>query len=408
MALINEHYLELSENYFYTEMDKRINAFCVTHPKSNLILLGTGDVSQPLPMAVVDAMTEAVKELSQKETFRGYGPGQGYRFLIDKIIKDYQSHGVSLVADEIFVSDGAKTDAANIGHILGRDNIIAITDPVYPVYENATIMSGRAGHQTDNGKWSNIVYLNCLPENGFKPQLPTEKVDVIYLCYPNNPTGATLTRQELKMWVDYALQNHSLIIYDGAYEAYITEKDVPHSIYEIKGAKKVAIEIRSFSKTAGFTGLRCSYTVVPQELVAYTLDDEKVQLNKLWLRRQTTCFNGNSYIVQRGAEAIFSREGKKQVNEKIQYYLTNAEIIRTEFQKLGLQVFGGVNSPYVWTKTPQGENSWKFFQQMLSEINVVTTPGIGFGQNGEGYSRFSGFNSRENTLEAMDRIKHWL
>ena len=407
MALINENYLRLSENYFYTEMDNRINAFCVTHPKANVIQLGTGDVSQPLPPAVVSAMTDALNELSQKDTFRGYGPGQGYKFLREKIVKDYQTHGVSLSTEEVFVSDGAKTDAANIGHIFGRDNIIAITDPVYPVYENATIMSGRAGYHNENGKWSNIVYLNCLAENGFKPVIPSEKIDVIYLCYPNNPTGTVLTRQELKVWVDYALENHSLIIYDGAYEAYITEKDVPHSIYEIKGAKKVAVEIRSFSKTAGFTGLRCSYTIVPKDLIAFTSEGEKVQLNRLWMRRQTTCFNGNSYIVQRGAEAVFSKEGRKQVNETVQYYLTNAGIIRDELRNLGFEVYGGVNSPYVWAKTKNGEESWNFFQRMLCEINVVSTPGVGFGPNGEGYTRFSGFNSRENTMEAVERMKNW-
>jgi LL-diaminopimelate aminotransferase len=409
MALVNEHYLKLSEDYFFTEIEKRINAFSVTHPKAKVIRLGVGDVSRPLPSDVVYAMHAAVDELSEEETFRGYGPGEGYRFLIEKIIKgDYQPRGVSLDPDEVFISDGAKTDTGNLGHILGRDNIIAITDPVYPVYENTAIMSGRAGRLTDEGKWSNIVYINCLPENGFKPELPTERIDVIYLCYPNNPTGAVLTKAELKQWVDYAIENQAIIIFDGAYEAYITEEDIPHSIYEIKGAKKVAIEVRSFSKTAGFTGLRCSYTVVPKELIAYTLMGDKIPLNKLWLRRQTTYFNGNSYVVQRGAEATYTRKGKKQTADLIEYYLTNAGIIRNELKKLGFTLYGGINSPYIWVQTPNDIPSWKFFQQLLYEANIVGTPGEGFGLNGEGYFRFSGFCSRENVEEAMVRMRKWV
>ncbi|MDR0872411.1 MAG: LL-diaminopimelate aminotransferase [Prevotellaceae bacterium] len=409
MALVNEHYLKLSEDYFFTEIEKRINAFSVTHPKSKVIRLGVGDVSRPLPSEAVSAMHAAIDELADEETFRGYGPGEGYRFLIDKIIKfDYQPRGVSLDADEIFISDGAKTDTGNLGHILGRDNIIAITDPVYPVYENAAIMSGRAGRLTDEGKWSNIVYINCTPENGFKPELPAERVDVIYLCYPNNPTGTVLTKAELKQWVDYAIENQAVIIYDGAYEAYITEEDIPRSIYEIKGAKKVAIEVRSFSKTAGFTGLRCSYTVVPKELIAYTLMGDKIPLNKLWLRRQTTYFNGSSYVAQRGAEATYTRKGKKQIADLIEYYLTNAGIIRKELKDLGFTLYGGINSPYIWVKTLNDMPSWKFFQQLLYEANIVGTPGSGFGLNGEGYFRFSGFCSRENVEEAMVRMRKWV
>jgi len=410
MALVNEHYLKLSEDYFFTEIEKRINAFSVTHSRAKIIRLGVGDVSRPLPGEVVNAMHNAINELASESTFRGYGPGEGYRFLIDKIIKfDYQSRGISLDADEVIISDGAKNDVGNLGHILGRDNIIAITDPVYPVYENAAIMSGRAGRLTDEGKWSNIVYVNCPPENDFKPELPKERVDIIHLCYPNNPTGTTLTKTELKQWVDYAIENQAVIIYDGSYEAYITEDDVPRSIYEIKGAKKVAIEVRSFSKTAGFTGLRCSYTVVPKELIAYTLLGDKISLNKLWLRRQTTYFNGNSYVVQRAAEAIYSRKGKKQVAEIIEYYLTNAGIIRQELQKMGFKLYGGINSPYIWVKTPDRyASSWKFFQDLLYETNIVGTPGAGFGQNGEGYFRFSGFCSRENVEEAMVRLQKWI
>jgi len=410
MALVNEHYLKLPGNYFFTEIEKRINAFSVTHPRAKIIRLGVGDVSQPLPEVAVSAMRDAINELAAENTFRGYGPEEGYRFLIDKIIKfDYQQRGVSLDSDEVFISDGAKNDVGNLGHILGRDNIIAITDPVYPVYENAAIMSGRAGRLTDDGKWSNIVYINCLPENDFKPELPKERVDVIHLCYPNNPTGAALTKTELKQWVDYAIENQAVIIYDGAYEAYVTENDVPRSIYEIKGAKKVAIEVRSFSKTAGFSGLRCSYTIVPKDLIAYTLLGDKIPLNKLWLRRQTTYFNGSSYVVQRGAEALYTRKGKKQVSEMIEYYLTNAGIIRRELQKMGFSLYGGINAPYIWVKTPgKNTDSWKFFQNLLYETNIVGTPGAGFGQNGEGYFRFSGFCSRENVEEAMERIRKWI
>lgn len=409
MALVNEHYLKLSEDYFFTEIEKRINAFSITHPNAKIIRLGVGDVSRPLPHEVINAMHIAIDEMSEESTFRGYGPEQGYRFLIDKILKyDYQSRGVSLDPDEIFISDGAKTDTGNIGHILGRDNIIAITDPVYPVYENSTIMSGRSGKLTDQGQWSNIVYINCPSENNFIPELPKERVDVIYLCYPNNPTGTALTRTELKKWVDFALENQAIIVYDGAYEAYITEEDIPHSIYEIKGAKKVAIEVRSFSKTAGFTGLRCSYTVVPNELIAFSQMGDKIQLNKLWRRRQSTYFNGNSYIVQRGAEAVYSRKGRKQVEEIIQYYLANAGIIRKDLISLGFPVYGGINSPYIWVKTPDDMPSWKFFQQLLYETYIVGTPGVGFGTKGEGYFRFTGFSNRENILEAMDRIKKWI
>jgi LL-diaminopimelate aminotransferase len=406
MALVNEHYLKLPEDYFFAEIEKRVNAFKLTHKNAKIIRLGLGDVSRPLPSEVIKAMHSAVDELADEATFRGYGPEHGYRFLIDKIIKnDYKSRGITFEPDEIFISDGAKPDAGNLGHILGRDNIIAITDPVYPVFENAAIMSGRSGVMTEEGKWSNIVYINCPADNGFKPELPKERVDVIYLCYPNNPTGAVLTKNELKEWVDYALDNQAVIIYDGAYEAYITEENIPRSIYEIKGAKKVAIEVRTFSKSAGFTGLRSSYTVVPKELTASTLTGENIPLNKLWLRRQTTYFNGSSFISQRGAEAVYSRKGKKQVAELIDYYLTNAGIIREELQKLGFRIFGGVNSPYIWIETPDKMSSWKFFQQLLYETHIVGTPGVGFGLNGEGYFRFAGFSSRENTIEAMERMK---
>jgi len=408
MVLINENYLKLPENFFFTEIEKRINAFNVIHPNSHVIRLGLGDVCLPLPDEIISAMEVASKEMGNIDTFRGYGPETGYRFLIDKIIKhDYHTRGITLDASEVFVSDGSKADLGNIGHIFGRDNIIAITDPVYPVYENAAIMGGRAGHLTEENIWSNIVYIPCTAENNFTPQLPKEKVDIIYLCFPNNPTGVALDKIELKKWIDYAIENQTIIIYDGAYAAYITQKDVPRSIYEIKGAKKVAIEIRSFSKTAGFTGLRCSYTIVPRELIGYSLMGEPVDINKLWCRRATTYYNGTSYIIQRGAEASYSPKGKKQLQKNIDYYLKNAAIIRKELIEIGFQVFGGINSPHIWIKTPKNTPSWKFFQQLLYEAQIVCIPGAGFGQFGEGYFRFSGFNTRQNTIEAMERMQVW-
>lgn len=406
MALINENYLKLPEYYFFNEIEQKINAHRVVNPKAHVIRLGLGDVSKPLPDEVVKAMISASKELGDEKTFRGYGPETGYRFLIDKIIKhDYNSRGVSLQPNEVFISDGAKSDVGNIGHIFGRDNIIAITDPVYPVYENAAIMGGRSGYLTDNNLWSNIVYIPCTQQTGFVPQLPQEKVDIIYLCYPNNPTGIALTKTELKKWVDYALENQAVIIYDGAYCAYITEEDIPHSIYEIKGAKKCAIEIRSYSKTGGFTGLRCSYTIVPHDIIGYTHEGKEIHVNKLWNRRATTYYNGTSYVVQRGAEALYSRKGRAQFKENIAYYLNNARIIREEMTAAGFDVFGGVNSPHVWIKTPKNMPSWRFFSDLLYQKNVVCTPGAGFGPHGEGYFRLTGFNSLENTIEAMQRIR---
>lgn len=409
MALVNENYLKLPEYYVFNEIEQKINAHKVIHPEANVIRLGQGDVSRPLPDAVIRAMQGAVAELADVKTFRGYGPETGYRFLIEKILKyDYQSRGVSLSADEIFISDGSKSDVGNIGHIFGRDNIIAITDPVYPVYENAAIMGGRSGYLNDDDLWSNIVYIPCTEKNGFVPQLPDEKVDIIYLCYPNNPTGIALTKEQLKMWVDYALENKAIIIYDGAYTAYIQEDNIPHSIYEIKGAKKCAIEIRSYSKTAGFTGLRCSYTVVPKDIIGYTMYGEVLRVNGLWNRRVTTYYNGTSYVVQRGAEAMYSKEGQKQYKEIIDYYMTNAAIIRSELTSLGLDVYGGVNSPNIWVKTPYKKDSWRFFQELLYDAEVVCIPGDGFGKLGAGFFRFTGFNSRENTEEAMRRFKKWM
>jgi len=405
MALANENYLKTPEIYCFNEIEKRVNAFRILHPNAKIIRLGVGDVTRPLPNEVVLAMHKAIDEMSQVESFRGYSPPQGYDFLIEKILKEYRSIGVFLEKESVFVNDGAKSDIGNIGHVLGRDNIIAISDPVYPVYENATIMSGRAGVLNDDQKWSNIVYLRCTEETGFIPELPTEKVDVIYLCNPNNPTGTVMTKVELKRWVDYAIEHQSIIIYDGAYQAYINEPDVPRSIYEIKGAKKVAIEIRSYSKTAGFTGLRCGYSIFPQELLVYTKMGEQVPLIKLWSRRNANYTNGVSYVVQRGAEAVYSRKGKAETQELVNYYLTNASLIRNELISLGLEVYGGVSSPYVWFKTPDNQPSWKFFHQLLYENQIVGTPGDVFGPSGEGYMRFTGFGSREDTLISLERLR---
>ena len=408
MALVNEHFLKLPGNYLFSDIAKKVNTYKVTHPKEKIIRLGIGDVTQPLAPAIIEAMHKAVDEMAVQETFRGYGPEQGYSFLIDTILKnDFASRGISLEPSEIFISDGAKSDTGNIGDILRHDNSVGVTDPVYPVYIDSNVMGARAGN-LESGKWSNIVYIPCLAENDFIPELPSRRVDILYLCYPNNPTGTTLTKDELKRWVNYALANDTLILFDAAYEAYIQDPDIPHSIYEIKGAKKVAIEFRSFSKTAGFTGMRCGYTVVPKELNGFTLEGERVQLNKLWNRRQCTKFNGTNYITQRAAEAVYSPEGKEQVKEIINYYMTNARIMKEGLQQCGLKVYGGDNAPYLGIKTPKGLTSWKFFEKMLYEVSIVGTPGVGFGPSGEGYLRLTAFGDRDNTLEAMARLKKWL
>ena len=408
MALVNEHFLKLPGNYLFSDIAKKVNTYKVTHPKEKIIRLGIGDVTQPLAPAIIEAVDKAVDEMAVQETFRGYGPEQGYSFLIDTILKnDFASRGISLEPSEIFISDGAKSDTGNIGDILRHDNSVGVTDPVYPVYIDSNVMGARAGN-LESGKWSNIVYIPCLAENDFIPELPSRRVDILYLCYHNNPTGTTLTKDELKRWVNYALANDTLILFDAAYEAYIQDPDIPHSIYEIKGAKKVAIEFRSFSKTAGFTGMRCGYTVVPKELNGFTLEGERVQLNKLWNRRQCTKFNGTNYITQRAAEAVYSPEGKEQVKEIINYYMTNARIMKEGLQQCGLKVYGGDNAPYLWIKTPKGLTSWKFFEKMLYEVSIVGTPGVGFGPSGEGYLRLTAFGDRDNTLEAMARLKKWL
>lgn len=406
MVKVNENYLKLPGSYLFAEIGRRVARFKQENPEANIIRLGIGDVTRPLPDAVINSLHQAVDEMADIKTFRGYGPEQGYEFLIQKVIDyDYKPLGIELGQDEVFISDGAKCDVGNIQEIFGIDNIVAVTDPVYPVYIDTNVMAGRTGDFNETGEFEKIVYLSCNAENNFIPELPKERVDMIYLCYPNNPTGMTLSKDELKKWVDYAKDNKAVILYDSAYEAYIQEKDVLHSIFEIEGAKEVAIEFRSFSKNAGFTGTRCAYTVVPKQVVAYTEKGEAVQLNKLWNRRQTTKFNGVSYIIQKGAAAVYTEEGQTQVKSLINYYMTNAKIIREGLLSIGLQVFGGVNAPYIWLKTPNGMDSWSFFDKLLKEANIVGTPGVGFGPSGEGYFRLTAFGSKENTEEAIGRFK---
>lgn len=404
MAHVNENFLKLPGSYLFSDIAKKVKAYQESHPDKRLIRLGIGDVTRPLPQASIEAMHRAVDEMANKSTFHGYGPEQGYDFLIDTIIKnDFEPHGIELSSSEVFISDGAKSDTGNIGDILGLDNKVAVTDPVYPVYVDSNVMGGRAG-QLNGKQWSDITYMPCTAENNFIPSIPSNRIDVIYLCYPNNPTGTTLTKAELKKWVDYALSHDALILFDAAYEAYIREDDIPHSIFEIEGAKRCAIEFRSFSKTAGFTGVRCGYTVIPKEVTATTATGERVALNALWNRRQCTKFNGTSYITQRGAEAIYSKEGKQQVRETIDYYMENARIMREGLTAAGIQVFGGKNAPYLWVKTPEGFTSWQFFDHLLNEANIVSTPGVGFGPSGEGYLRLTAFGQREDCIEAIQRI----
>ncbi len=407
MALINEHYLKLQAGYLFPEIGRRVREFSEAHPDKNVIKMGIGDVTQPLSPTVVKAFHDGVTEMANAATFRGYGPEQGYQFLRDAVAKNsYQSKGIGITADDIFISDGSKCDVGNIQEIFGHGNKVAICDPVYPVYADTTVMSGKTGTCMANGYYDGIIYMPCTEENGFIPELPTDRPDLIFLCFPNNPTGTVATKAELKKWVDYALENKSIILYDAAYEAFITEDDIPHSIYEIEGAKKVAIEFRSFSKTAGFTGTRCALTVIPKELHAYDSKGNAYAVNNLWNRRQSTKFNGVSYPVQKAAAAIYSEEGKKEVREIIAYYLENARIMRKSLAEAGYKVFGGVNAPYVWVRTKNNMSSWDFFDKVLNEANVVGTPGSGFGPSGEGYFRFSAFADRENVLEAMERIKN--
>ncbi|MBE6497984.1 MAG: LL-diaminopimelate aminotransferase [Methanobrevibacter sp.] len=402
---INENYLKLKSSYLFVEVARREAEFRKANPDADIIKMGIGDVTKPLVPAVVKAFSDAVDEMGNADTFMGYGPEQGYGFLAEAIIKnDYNPLGISLDTDEVFISDGAKCDTGNIQEIFGIDNKIAVTDPVYTVYVDTNVMAGRTGEMGDDGMYEGLTYLKCNAENGFVPELPSEPVDIIYLCYPNNPTGTTLTKDQLKVFVDYAIENKAIILFDAAYEVFINEDNVPHSIYEIEGAKEVAIEFRSFSKTAGFTGTRCAFTVVPKELKAYDSEGNAVEVNPLWNRRQTTKFNGASYPVQKAAEAVYSPEGKKEIKEVIDYYMANAKIIRESLADLGLEVYGGVSSPYIWVKTPNNMDSWAFFDLLLNEANVVGTPGSGFGPSGEGYLRLTAFNTLENTKEAMDRI----
>lgn len=402
---INENFLELQDSYLFSTVAKKVAEFQKNNPEKKVIKLGIGDVTKPIVPAVIDAMHKAIDEQRKTETFRGYGPEQGYDFLRNAIVEN-DFKGLGIAPDEIFVSDGAKCDCGNIVDIFGADNKVAITDPVYPVYIDTNVMSGRSGKFNEKtGMYENIVYMPVSKENGFVPKLPKEKVDIIYLCFPNNPTGTVLKKEELQKFVDYAKENDAIILFDAAYEVFITEPDIPHSIYELEGAKDVAIEFRSYSKTAGFTGIRCAYTVVPKTVFGKDSKGNKVSLNKLWNRRTTTKFNGASYIVQRAAEATYSEEGRKQILENIKYYQENAKIIKEGLKEAGYEVFGGVNSPYVWLKTPNNLSSWDFFDELLEKANVVGTPGSGFGPSGEGYFRLTAFGTKENSIEAIKRIK---
>ena len=409
MAYLNEHYLKLKAGYLFPEIARRVNAFCQAKPETakRLIRCGIGDVTEPLPGGVIAALHKAVDEMGQRETFRGYGPEQGYDFLRKAIAQnDYQAHGIEIADDEIFVSDGSKCDCGNILDILGSRNRIAMMDPVYPVYVDTNVMAGHTGPADDAGAYEGLTYLPCTPDNGFVPALPRERVDIIYLCYPNNPTGAVATRDQLAAWVKYALEKEAIILFDAAYEAYITEPSIPHSIYEISGARNCAIEFRSFSKNGGFTGTRCAFTVMPKSLMASTPDGhQRVPLHGLWHRRMSTKFNGVSYPVQRAAEALYTPEGKNQVKALIQHYMGNAQVLRKGAKAAGLNVYGGVNAPYIWVRTPPGISSWEAFDRILNEANVVITPGSGFGRNGEGFFRISAFNSRANAEEVARRLQ---
>jgi len=405
MITINENYLKLKAGYLFPEISRRTGVFQKNYPDAEIIRLGIGDVTLPLPGAVIEAFHRGVDEMADSATFKGYGPYQGYDFLIKAVIEnDYQSRGVELAEDEVFVSDGTKCDTGNIQEIFSLNAKVAMTDPVYPVYVDTNVMAGRTGKGDENGCYEGIVYLACTPENNFTPAPPKEPVDLIYLCYPNNPTGAVATKEVLQQWVDYARENKALILFDGAYEAFITEADIPHSIYEIPGAKEVAIEFRSLSKTAGFTGTRCAYTVIPHEVKAYTKAGRAVEVNPLWNRRHTTKFNGVSYPVQVAAAATYTERGKKEVRQLVDYYMENAKLIRTRLSEFGYNVYGGVNAPYIWLQTPDKMGSWEFFDKLLAEAHVVGTPGAGFGPAGEGFFRLSAFGDHSNIQKALDRI----
>ncbi len=405
MVQLNENYAKLPGSYLFSEIARRTADFSETHPDVKLIKMGIGDVTRPLAPAVISALEEGVADLSRAETFKGYGPEQGYDFLREAIAaSDFAARGVDIASDEIFISDGAKSDCGNIGDIFGPNNIVAVCDPVYPVYVDTNAMAGRAGDWDEASQsWTRIHYMPTTAENGFFPAIPDTKVDLIYLCSPNNPTGTVLTKEQLQQWVDYANENQSIILFDAAYERFIVEEGIPHSIYEVPGAKTCAIEFRSFSKTAGFTGARCGYTVVPKALVR-----DGQSLNGLWLRRQTTKFNGASYVIQKGAAAVYTPEGARQIEETLDYYRANAKVIKNALTEAGLEVFGAVNSPYAWVKTPDGLGSWEFFTMLLEQCGVITTPGAGFGPAGEGYIRFTAFGDADQTREAMERITAFL
>ncbi|AQQ09392.1 LL-diaminopimelate aminotransferase [Sedimentisphaera cyanobacteriorum] len=405
MIKINENFLKLQAGYLFPEISRRVNTFKDQNPQADVIKLGIGDVTKPLVPAIVEAMKSAVDDMGTAEGFHGYGPEQGYGFLAERIIEcDYKSRGVSLDKSEIFISDGSKCDTGNLQEIFGTDNVVAVQDPVYPVYVDTNVMAGRTGQAGKDGKYEGIVYMPCTAENGFAPELPSEQVDMIYLCYPNNPTGSVADKASLKKWVDFARDNKALILFDAAYETFIQDDSIPHSIYEIEGADEVAIEFRSFSKSAGFTGVRCAFTVVPHKLKAYKSSGEPVEVNPIWNRRHCTKFNGVSYVTQKGAEAAYTPEGQKQIQEVVQYYMNNAAVIRESLSGLGYSVYGGENAPYVWLSTKDGMSSWEFFDLLLEKAHLVGTPGAGFGAAGEGYFRLSAFNELDTVKEAMRRI----
>ncbi|XAL99383.1 LL-diaminopimelate aminotransferase [Phycisphaeraceae bacterium D3-23] len=408
MTKINENYLKLKAGYLFPEIGRRVSAFAEAHPDAKIIKMGIGDVTEPLPEACRIAMMKAIDDQGHRERFHGYGPEQGYAWLRDAIVEhDYNTRGCKVVADEIFVSDGSKCDCGNILDVFGPGNTIAVGDPVYPVYVDTNVMDGATGDANDNGEYAGLVYLRATEENGFTPLIPEQKVDLIYLCYPNNPTGTVATRDYLKQWVDYANAHGSIILFDAAYEAYINDhspENIPHSIYEVPGARTCAIEFRSFSKKAGFTGTRCGFTVVPKELMGKDGSGNDVSIHQLWHRRQSTKFNGVSYIVQRGAEAVYSDAGREQCDALVAFYMENAKLMHEALTAQGLTCFGGEHAPYLWIKTPGGQSSWDFFDQLLNDTHVVGTPGSGFGRSGEGYFRLSAFNSRANVEEAMGRI----
>ena len=406
MAQVNGNFSKLKAGYLFPEIGRRVAKFCQDQPEADVIRLGIGDVTEPLPSTIVRAMHTAVDELASRNTFRGYGPEQGYDFLREAIAaNDYQSRGIAIQPDEIFISDGSKCDTGNILDIFGPNNVVAITDPVYPVYVDTNVMAGHTGEADENGRYAGLVYIPVTEKNNFIPEVPQSKVDLIYLCYPNNPTGTVATRETLKNWVEYAQQNDAIILFDAAYEAYITDPQIPHSIYEIEGASDVAIEFRSFSKNAGFTGVRCAMTVVPTTLTGVAEDGQRHTLHALWNRRQSTKFNSVSYVVQRGATAVYSEEGQQQVGELVDFYLANAKLLREGLEAVDIAVHGGENAPYVWLKTPGGQTSWDFFDRLLDKAHLVGTPGSGFGASGEGYFRLSAFNSRENIEQAVERFQ---